>query len=387
MAVAPSPVLAGEPQAPRVLSIRFAANQATLPVTFGGRMTLPFLVDSGALHIGMSAPELSALGLKPAGTGQVSGAAGDITSTVYEVPIARVGDGLVLRDLLVRSLDLGPLADMDRPVGLLPLSALGVSLLNLVDRKLTVYGAKTAPPAGFFMLPPNDPVKPPRRRSKRGSPPDARPYGTVNLLDKTLKVMLDTGYTGALILTSKYVRDSGLGSAFGQGASRSLAGATGSVVASMMPVDTLGFAGQVFRNQWIELNDPAANIPGDVDYQGVVGMEILRRFDLWTAGETGAVGLRPNAWIDDVERYDRSGLDLALPASGGPGVTVVSVARTSPADQAGLKAGDIIDGYNGPYGLDDLRWTLSGPPGSRVTLQLVSGDGMQSRALTLAEPP
>jgi hypothetical protein len=356
------------------LPFRLADNQLTVPVHFGAKGPFRFLIDSGAIHIGMSGPQLAGLGLPVTGADTIAGVAGNLDTRVYRAAKLRVGDSLTFPDIEVRGLDIGEVTGPDSAVGILPLHVFGRSSMDFINRSLTVEDSTARPPRDMLLFPASGPV---------GA--DPRPYAIATLQEATIRVMLDTGYSGSLILTSKYVRERNLADRYGQGRLETLAGATGSVVASMMQVEALGFAGHTFKDHWIELSDPALNIPATPGYDGVIGVELLRRFDLWTDGRTGAVGLRPNALIDDGERYDRSGLDLTAAPMGEVGLIVTHVSPDSPADKAGLRVFDRVLGFKNDAGLNDLRWTLSGPPGTVVALRISRTSGEMIVKLVLAD--
>jgi hypothetical protein len=357
------------------LSFRLLDNQVTVPVHFGAKGPFRFLIDSGAIHIGMSGPQLEALGLRVSGAETIAGASGDLDTRIYRAARIRVGDSLTFANVGVRGLDIGEVAGPDSAVGILPLHIFGRSIMDFVGRSLSIQDPTGRPARDMLLFPANDPA---------GA--DPRPYAVAALQGATIRVMLDTGYSGSLILTSKYVRERNLADHYGQGRLETLAGATGAVVASMMQVEALDFGGHTFKDHWIELSDPALNIPATPGYDGVIGMELLRRFDLWADGQTGAVGVRPNVLIDDGERYDRSGLDLAAAPDGESGLIVTHVSAGSPADTAGLKVFDRVRSFSGDRGLNDLRWTLSGPPGSKVAIKIARDGAEQTITVVLDDP-
>ncbi|GAA4799944.1 hypothetical protein GCM10023231_30880 [Olivibacter ginsenosidimutans] len=86
---------------------------------------------------------------------------------------------------------------------------------------------------------------------------------------------------------------------------------------------------------------------------GLIGNDILRRFNIIYNYACGDVHLKPNQSFRDRFDYAYSGLDLQLIN----GVTVISdVAKGSPADLAGLKAEDIVLGLNNNFGMDFLSY-------------------------------
>jgi hypothetical protein len=373
---------------PHVLPFRFADNQATVAVYIGAEGPFRFLIDSGAIHVAMAGPQLAALGLPVSGTEAILGASGRFETQIYQAAKIKVGDNLTLTDVGIRGLNIGEAVNTNSAVGILPLHIFGQSITDFARHTVTVQGQPAGPPSGMMVFPGSAPIAPEQRprRPRPAAVADPRPYATAGLQDSAIRVLIDTGYSGALILTSKYVRESGLIDRYGKGRLQTLVGATGPVVASMMQAESLGFGGHIFKDQWIELSDPELTIPAAAaDYDGVIGVELLRRFDLWTDGRTGAVGVRPNALIDDMERYDRSGLDIAPGPDGLPGLVVTHISSGSPADKAGLKVGDRILSFGeGGADLYELRWALSGAPGTAVELKIGRPDGETTVRIVLA---
>jgi hypothetical protein len=118
---------------------------------------------------------------------------------------------------------------------------------------------------------------------------------------------------------------------------------------------------------------------------GNVGMPLLGQFDIVLDVSQRRLWLRsapPRARLPMLK--DRSGLGLA---ASGTDLTVVHVASSSPADQAGWVVGEHVVAVNG-RAIDDsytrgLLWQWRyGPAGSQVTLKLADGT---KRALKLAD--
>lgn len=76
---------------------------------------------------------------------------------------------------------------------------------------------------------------------------------------------------------------------------------------------------------------------------GVIGLPLLRRFDIAASAGTQAVYLRRNALDAPPERYNRVGMWIDRD---GPNARIAAVGAGSPAEKAGLKAGDRLIGVD-----------------------------------------
>ncbi|HWC40643.1 MAG TPA: PDZ domain-containing protein, partial [Actinomycetota bacterium] len=84
------------------------------------------------------------------------------------------------------------------------------------------------------------------------------------------------------------------------------------------------------------------------------------------------------------------GVNMAPPASGQDGALVQEVVPGSPADKAGLRAGDLVVGIDGQSVADygELGVRIRGhKPGDKVTLKVVRGGNETTITATLTQRP
>ncbi len=90
---------------------------------------------------------------------------------------------------------------------------------------------------------------------------------------------------------------------------------------------------------------------------GILGNQLLRRFDLFINYPDKKLYLRPNRYFHRPFKYDKSGLIILAGGRQLSRFLVKAVVPGSPADLAGIQAGDLIQWINGrPAGL----WSLQG---------------------------
>jgi S1-C subfamily serine protease len=92
--------------------------------------------------------------------------------------------------------------------------------------------------------------------------------------------------------------------------------------------------------------------------------------------------------VDDLDTFDRSGMWLN---GAKQGFKIVDVGKGTPADTAGLRAGDVITAVDGQpvsaIHLYDLRKRLrNDAPGTTVTITVTRDGAPQTAKLTLRDP-
>jgi len=112
------------------------------------------------------------------------------------------------------------------------------------------------------------------------------------------------------------------------------------------------------------------------DYQGNIGGGILKRFVITFDYAHNVMYVKPvSAPVADLDTYDRAGTWFNIEKEG---FKVVAVTKGGPADDAGLKEGDVIVAVDGkPFGtlaLPDVRQRLRDDPvGTVVVFHLANG--------------
>jgi hypothetical protein len=121
----------------------------------------------------------------------------------------------------------------------------------------------------------------------------------------------------------------------------------------------------------------------DPDIAGRVGYGILRRFNITFDFAHGRLYFEKNANYAERDVHDRAGVWMER---GDRGFELIEVVPGSPADAAGLKAGDVVVAVDGKPAagmpLSQLRLHLRSAPGTKVRLKLESGE---TRQITLRD--
>lgn len=190
----------------------------------------------------------------------------------------------------------------------------------------------------------------------------------------TVKLLIDTGASLAfwiateadstIIIPQKTVR-----SLLGQGLNGLISGVNGRVKrAEIGP-----FA---FRKPLVSYPDSAsiAGLTLNERRHGSIGNDILRRFDVLFDFRNSSIYLKPNKFNKSPFSYNRSGMDVEKADPRIPVYSIFSIIPDSPADRAGLKAGDVIEFINYlpafSLNLDDINNILYGENGRIILLRI-----------------
>jgi hypothetical protein len=188
------------------------------------------------------------------------------------------------------------------------------------------------------------------------------------------KLLIDTGASGALTLNSPFVDRHRLletsrpmipltGAALLAGGARRYAGRTSALYfgSAMIPDVITIFA----QDEEGDLADSTSD--------GLIGGELLQRFLLVVDYPRQRIVLAPSAEVARPTEFDASGLSLGAFGPEFRSLRVRLVLPGSPAEEAGIAAGDVLLTFDGraeeEYALDELRRVLR-QPGERHTLQL-----------------
>jgi membrane-associated protease RseP (regulator of RpoE activity) len=199
---------------------------------------------------------------------------------------------------------------------------------------------------------------------------------------------LDTGSPTTLTLTAPFVARHHLLSNFSKRVETSSSGVGGSTQAFTVRGRTLVLGSVQIDNPITELSVSSKGQFARGDLDGNIGIGALKRYIVTFDFPGERLFLKPcQPAPADLDTYDRSGLRIELEPAG---FRVVSVAKGTPAAEAGLHPGDVIVAVDGQAATRITLPTMRGrlrerPAGSVVTLGIKSDDKVRSVRLTLRD--
>lgn len=129
--------------------------------------------------------------------------------------------------------------------------------------------------------------------------------------------------------------------------------------------------------------DARAGVLSSTDVDGIVGMEVLRRFDFIFDYDGARVAMRQNKALESEFKAGKSGLILDVADEGR--IVVSGVIPGSPGQEAGVMPGEEIREVGGVFaknlGLAEIREILAGEDGKEITLTLAKG--AETRGLSI----
>lgn len=125
----------------------------------------------------------------------------------------------------------------------------------------------------------------------------------------------------------------------------------------------------------IALNNVAIlDLPGR---NGSIGAELLVRFRVYVDYPNKQIALRKNQYFRRPFHFNMAGITVKAPVGKLPIYTIATLRKGSPADEAGLKPGDILTYINGKpaytYELSEIHALMRDKPGRRILISVSRG--------------
>ncbi len=353
-----------------VIRILLLHNRVFIAVSINGGAPLRFALDTGDSVRASIDPRLAeTLGLKFSGASTVSGIVGTDVHGYYTVHDLSIGGG-VLRQEGVQ-LEATHIGDID---GFLPAHLLQTqdADLDFTRGELRLYWSGEADHAGYTPI-----------LYERG-PGNHQVIAPCRLDDQPLRLQVDTGAPSAITLMSNYVRDHNLWSAFPHYLDTTSSGVAGSTRARVVRMQSFQIGATRFQEPIVRLLDPEHARSETPNADGLVGLDLLRRFDLsFQAFPRPTLWMRKNAALAEPFRMDRSGLVLGQTRDGVCEIRLV--APDSAGRAAGLQPGDRLPTINTVGLRRGLEWLLTDGPGTEVDLEIERHGARQPVRLVLAD--
>lgn len=357
-----------------VVPFELYANKPRVTVRVNGAGPFDFLVDTGSIFDVVDTEVARRLGIEADGSYDASGA-GEATMdvrTAAGVTLALGGLELPAGEVRVAPID----AAVGRLEGRALEGLLGYDFFARFPVELDYDSGTLA--VGVEARGEEVPVELVRRH----------PFVTATLRvggrELTAPFLVDTGFRSALVLTSPFVAAHGLVELAGATIEATTgAGIGGPTVERVARIERFELGPFAFESVVVQFSGARAGTLAVGNMAGIVGSETLRRFRATFDYPGRRLVLEPGAAFREPFEFDLSGLYLI----GTDEVEVWSVVADSPAAEAGIQAGDLVEAFDGArasdLGPEPLRRALRSAPGSTHELELRRGDSFYRVQLEL----
>lgn len=347
-----------------------AGGRLQVPVSVNGQPPGPFILDTGAGSSPLAAEYAKSVGIQGHSGGRAVGAGGAVQVEVTSAVSYRIGDveirphGAALIPLLPISL-----RSARHVNGVLGRDIFEryVTEMDYPNFEVAFYApASYRPPAGAVTVP-FEVVNHLPHITARITLDDGRTL--------PVKLMVDSGAGNAVILKKAFIEQNHIDMSHFVAVPDGL-GVGGGVEQRAGRLARLEFAGLQFEKPVTMFSLATAGFFGDPSSDGLIGGEILSRFKFIVDYPHKRFYLVPTEKIGDPFEADMSGAHFVVRDASFTAIDVMSVLPGSPAEEAGLKAGDELRAVNGqpvtPPDLTSLRRQLR-EEGKSITMTVVRG--------------
>jgi len=349
------------------MPMRLINNHIYADVTVNGKGPYTFIFDTGGANL-VTPAVAKELGLKSEGHMDAHGAGeGTMEASLTKVSELKVG-GAVLKDQIFVILPLDALSDVE---GIKEKGMVGFETFRRFVTRLDYMGKTITliDPKHFDAKDAGTPVK---FVFEQSIPQVSGSFeGIAGTFD------IDTGSRAELSLTKGFVEKNGLRAKHPKGIDAVAGWGVGGPSRGYVTRGGMLALGDVkIPNVVTSFNTQSKGAFAGNDYSGNVGSGILKRFIVTFDYEHQIMYLKPSPMpLTDVGVFDRSGIWINDSQGG---FKIVSVTPKGPAEEAGLKEGDVIVSIDGKLAgettLPDLRQRLrNSTPGTKVKLGMQGG--------------
>ncbi len=187
---------------------------------------------------------------------------------------------------------------------------------------------------------------------------------------------VDTGSGACVDIFDAYTREQGLLSGRSRVSTAYGGGVGGLVESKLVALDSLDFAGYSIKGVPARFAPPGDGGFGTAEYAGNLGAGVFTRFRVIFDFTRNRLHVEPGPDWDSAP-FSKNRLGLATHYEDGK-LTILHVAKFSPAERAGVKAGDVIDAVNGESPSEetwspDMKKTGRAAAGTPVRLRMADG--------------
>lgn len=356
---------------------RLINNHIYADVRVNGKGPFLFIFDTGGVNL-LTPPTAAELDLKVEGKMEANGAgSGHMEAGLAKVSALTLGDASVNNQVFM----VLPLNQMSDVEGLDETGMVGFETFRRFVTRID-YGTHTVTLIKPGAFDPKD----------AGTPIPIAFDGNTIEADASFdgikgNFIIDTGNRNSITLNTHFVAINGLRAKAGKGVDAVAGwGVGGPTRAFVSRGNVLSFDGYDIKGPVVEMSTDQAGAFAAASLSGNIGAGILKRFVVTLDYGHSRMYLKPVAGtVADLDTYDRAGMWINASTKG---FKVVDVTKGSPAETAGLMAGDIITAVDGTPAeeikLYDLRQRLrDDEPGTEIYFTVMRGSSAKMIEITL----
>jgi hypothetical protein len=321
--------------------------------------TLNFILDTGSSGISLDSTTVDYFGLKPIFTNRtIRGIAGiKNVSFIYNQPLHFPGLTVDSLDFHINDYSILTAVYGERIDGIIGYSLLKryIMKVDYDSLKIAVYtnGTIRYPRGGYLLKP------------------------TINMLvsqpmkvkdDRTVdsRFLFDMGAGLCMLLSKDFVEDSNFLSKKRKRLTKEGEGLGGKIDMELTVMKEVRLGPYRFRKVPVFIFDDVNNVANYPYMMGILGNDILRRFNVILNYNKGDIHITPNSHFTDIFDYSYSGIELYL-INGE--IIIGDVAKGSPAELSGLMEGDVVISVNKSFSQNLNQYKLAlQVPGEKVKM-------------------
>ena len=175
------------------------------------------------------------------------------------------------------------------------------------------------------------------------------------------RFLYDMGAGLCMMLSNDFIKDSALFSKKSKFFTKEAEGLGGKIDMQMTVIKEVKIGPYRFRKVPVYVFEDSFNVTSYPYLGGLIGNDILRRFNVILNYDKRDIHLTPNSHFNDQFDYSYSGIELYM-VEGGL-IVIGDVAEGSNAEEAGLKEGDVVIGVNKSFtqNLQQYKAALQAP--------------------------
>jgi hypothetical protein len=188
----------------------------------------------------------------------------------------------------------------------------------------------------------------------------------------TARFLYDVGAGLNMMMTTDFVKDSNLLSRKRKFYTKEAEGLGGKIDMSLTVVKEIKLGPYRFRNVPVFVFDDTYNVTSYPYLGGLIGNDILRRFNVIMNYERRDFYLTPNTHFNDTFDYSYSGIELYYIDGQ---IFIGDVAQGSPAEKVGLKEGDILVAVNKNFSQNLNQYKIAMQTPGQIVKLIIQRDG------------